>query len=114
MRPPNPSPLPDRRIEDRLAVRIPAFARELGRRPIAVTVTDLSEHGCHLHDCDMKEGASVWVEFASLAPLGARVIWGNGVAAGCCFDEPLGPIRLVLASMSQITERGDGWSSATA
>jgi hypothetical protein len=77
MRPPNPSPLPDRRIEDRLAVRIPAFARELGRRPIAVTVTDLSEHGCHLHDCDMKEGASVWVEFASLAPRGARVIWGT-------------------------------------
>lgn len=104
----------DRRSEDRQAVRIPASAREPGRGPNAVTVTDLSEHGCHLHDCDLREGASVWIEFASLAPLKARVIWGDGMAAGCRFDEPLGPIRLVLAQMSQVTERGDGWDSATA
>jgi hypothetical protein len=78
-------------------VRILAMAREFSRPPTQVLVTDLSEHGCRLSGCALSEGTKVWIEFSSLAPLEAEVIWEGRESAGCRFEEPLGPIQLILA-----------------
>jgi hypothetical protein len=97
------APSPERRSDQRQVVRIDATAREFGRAPIKVIVTDLSEHGCRLSGYGLKEGATIWVEFASMSPLEAHVIWAGDEWVGCRFEKPLGLIRLMLAEMSEPT-----------
>jgi hypothetical protein len=97
---------PERQVADRHAperhkVRIPATARERGRRGGDVAVTHLSEHECRLRGYPLAEGARIWVQFTGLAPVAATVTWTYREVAVCRFDEPLGHIRLALAEVSE-------------
>jgi hypothetical protein len=98
------SSLPERRADERHQVRILATARECGRPPSRVLVTDLSEHGCRISGYALDEGSKVWIEFSSLSPIEAEVIWVSGDTAGCRFEEPLRPIQVILAEMSEAKE----------
>jgi hypothetical protein len=92
----------ERRAEERQAVHIHATVREFSRPPGVVVVTDLSEHGCQLSGYSLSEGATISLEFSTLTPLEAKVIWVRDETVGCRFNLPLGPVRLILAEQSGI------------
>jgi hypothetical protein len=92
----------ERRAEERQAVHIQATVREFSRPPGVVVVTNLSEHGCQLAGYSVIEGATIWLEFSTLTPLEAKVIWVRDHAVGCRFKLPLGPVRLILAEQSGV------------
>jgi hypothetical protein len=92
----------ERRAEERQAVHIQATVREFSRLPSGVVVSNLSEHGCQLSGYSPAEGATLWLEFSTLTPLEAKVIWVRDQTVGCRFKLPLGPVRLILAEQSGI------------
>ena len=69
--------------------------RELGSVAFPARVTDLSPAGCRISGCDLPQRAEIWLTFAALPPLRARVIWSARNECGCQFYRPLGRRELL-------------------
>ena len=71
-----------------------SFSAGLGGAPdrpsSAVTVVDLSTHGCGIEiDSFVQPGARVWIALPGLEPWASRVMWAQDRRAGLAFDRPL-------------------------
>jgi len=91
----------ERRSEKRRACHLMALVREFGRPGKPVRVTNLSEHGCRLQGCDFSVNSELWIKFASVPPIRARVVWAHDDSAGCRFDEPLASVMVALADLGE-------------
>jgi hypothetical protein len=80
----------DQRRFARHQVSLSAGLGAPGRPSSAVTVTDLSTHGCGLEiDSHLDAGSRVWIALPGLEPWASRVIWTQNRRAGLSFDRPL-------------------------
>lgn len=91
--------LSDRRLERRRDCRIIALVREFGRPGKQVAVENLSEHGCRLRGCNFAQNDELWIKFATVPPVKARVVWAHDGLAGCRFHEPLAKVLVALADL---------------
>lgn len=66
------------------------LSSESGRSGSAVTVVDLSTHGCGIEVSGHCEpGSRVWLKLPGLESWPARIVWAQGDRAGLSFDRPL-------------------------
>jgi inactivated superfamily I helicase len=80
----------DQRRYARRPVQISAGLAAPDRASSAVTVVDLSTHGCGIElDSHVEAGARVWIALPGLESWAARVIWAQPGRAGLAFDRPL-------------------------
>ncbi len=89
----------ERRCERRRACHLMALVREFGRPGKPVRVSNLSEHGCRLQGCDFAANSELWIKFADVPPIRAKVMWAHDGAAGCRFYEPLAKVMVALADL---------------
>lgn len=84
-----------RRNAERRPVRLMAKLRQRGAKALEIEVHDLSTHGFQVDTVHViKSGQIVWLQFASLAPLQAKVCWFRDYRIGCAFVAPLYPAVL--------------------
>lgn len=80
----------DRRQVRRVGCRSPAAFRESQRKPVAVSIANLSTHGCVVRDAGAQAvGARCWIALPSLESWEARVAWSNDTHQGLAFSRPL-------------------------
>jgi hypothetical protein len=80
----------DQRRFARHAVSLSAGFGGPGRPSSAVTVTDLSTHGCGIEIAShLDAGARVWIALPGLEPWASRAMWVENGRAGLAFDRPL-------------------------
>ena len=80
----------DQRRFARMAVNVSAGLGAADRPSSAVTVTDLSSHGCGIEvDSHVEPGARVWIRLPGLESWSARVAWARDGRAGLEFDRPM-------------------------
>jgi hypothetical protein len=77
------------RAMPREEVYVPVRVRELGSVAFDARVTDLAAAGCRIRGCDLPQRAEVWLTFAQLPPLRARIAWSARGECGCAFYQPL-------------------------
>jgi hypothetical protein len=76
----------------RYPTKMAAGVRERGRPGGHTVVLDLSATGCRIAARpEFKKGTFLWVRFQTLEPWPAKVVWNDGVFAGCGFERPLHP-----------------------
>lgn len=94
-----------RRVQ-RLALSLPASARERGRSRFAVRIVDLSTHGCRIEiPVGLVAESSIWLSIAGLNAMKSRVVWHRSNFAGLEFDPPMSEAVLdsVLDAHATIT-----------
>ena len=81
----------DRRRFMRHPVNFGAGLAPSNDRPAAaVTVVDLSTHGCGIEVSGHCEpGSRVWLKLPGLESWPSRIVWADGSRAGLSFDRPL-------------------------
>jgi inactivated superfamily I helicase len=80
----------DQRRYARRPVQISAGLGVADRTSSAVTVVDLSTHGCGIElDSHVDAGARVWIALPGLENWAARVMWAQQGRAGLAFDRPM-------------------------
>ena len=80
----------DQRRYARYQVRIGAGMFEAERPTSAITVVDMSTHGCGIETrATLEVGARVWLKLPGLQSWSSRVIWAADDRAGLSFDQPL-------------------------
>jgi hypothetical protein len=80
----------DTRSGRRRVVNFTASVQEADSPLQRLKVSDLSTTGCRLQVAsDLAKDTEVWIKFAGLLPVRARVMWEQGDEAGCEFVEPL-------------------------
>ena len=89
----------DRRRLARAATAVEAVVRQFGGAGVSCQVRDFSPQGCRLHGCSFSPGAEVWIKFAGVDAVRARVVWAHSGLAGCRFGEPLSPLMIALARL---------------
>jgi len=81
----------EHRASERHGTRMEAGVRR-GSIRLPATVTDLSATGFRVAtDEKLPVDSVMWIKLGALAPLMARVVWSDGLAAGCVFAAPLHP-----------------------
>lgn len=94
-----------RRIQ-RLALSLPATAREQGRSRFAVRIVDMSTHGCRIEvPIGLVADANLWLSVAGLAAIESRIVWHKGNFAGLEFNPPMSEAVLdgVLEAHTTVT-----------
>ena len=70
-------------------VSVMVRVRELGSVAFEARVTDLSAAGCRIRGGDLPQRAEIWLTFAALPALRARIVWSERGESGCQFYKPL-------------------------
>ena len=80
----------ERRRVTRIALSLAASLRERGRTAVAVSLVDLSTHGCRIElGSDLEPGSWVWLKLPGLEARYSRIAWCRGCFAGVEFEVPL-------------------------
>ncbi len=80
----------ERRAGDRRDLEMNARAHSFEKRPSRVQVSNLSRRGCQLDaSVHTKIHNLIYLDFAGLPLIGAKVVWMDGYYAGCEFVTPL-------------------------
>lgn len=82
----------ERRAGKRRELAVEARAHSFEKRPCRVHVSNLSPRGCQL-DASSHTGAEglIYLDFAGLPLIGAKIVWQDDYHAGCEFVTPLTP-----------------------
>ena len=81
----------DDRAAPRRLVNFAASLREMGATASKVEILDLSSTGCRIRGCELTEWTEVWLKISGLNAVRGRVVWVDGLDAGCEFQVPLHP-----------------------
>jgi PilZ domain len=85
-----PARIEQRAIERHRVLLQRGTVRRHGKQPVEAELVDLSVYGCRMNaDQSFKMGDRLWLRFSGSQPVAAAVIWADGGALGCRFDEPL-------------------------
>lgn len=80
----------DRREVHRISCRSPAAFRESQRKPVEVSIENLSTHGCVVRNLGSQAvGARCWIALPTLESWEARVAWTSATHEGLAFARPL-------------------------
>jgi len=80
----------DRRQVRRIGCRSPAAFRESQRKPVGVTIDNLSTHGCAVRNAGSQVvGARCWIALPSLESWEARIAWSSDTHHGLAFSRPM-------------------------
>lgn len=80
------------RIEERVPLSADASIRRAGRDGYRVRLFDITRTGCKVEFVERpKQGELLWVKFACLEPVEARVRWVEGFYGGLEFVRPIYP-----------------------
>ena len=80
----------DRRQVRRIACRSSAAYRESHRKPVDVTIDNLSTHGCAVRNAGSQVvGARCWIALPSLESWEARIAWSSDTHHGLAFSRPM-------------------------
>ncbi|MDE0878669.1 MAG: PilZ domain-containing protein [Sphingomonas bacterium] len=81
----------ERRDDARYAVDVKrATVSQHGDQPSAAALIDISAYGCRLAATLVPDpGERLWLRFAGRPAIAATLVWQEGEALGCRFDEPL-------------------------
>ena len=101
----------DRRRVRRIGCRSSAAFRESQRKPVDVTIDNLSIHGCAVRNAGSQAvGSRCWIALPSLESWEARIAWSSETQHGLAFSRPM---HRAVAEMF-IARRNGGlpWSGA--
>jgi PilZ domain-containing protein len=80
----------ERRGDERRDLEVTARAHSFEMRPYRVQVSNLSRNGCQLDaSIRSKVDGQLYLDFAGLPLIGARIVWMDDYYAGCEFVNPL-------------------------
>ena len=80
----------DRRQVRRIGCRSSAAYRESQRKPVDVSISNLSTHGCAVrHAGPQVVGARCWIALPSLESWEARIAWSTDTHHGLAFSRPM-------------------------
>ncbi|RED16587.1 PilZ domain-containing protein [Parasphingopyxis lamellibrachiae] len=98
----------ERRSGERRDLAVDARAHSFEKRPCRVHVSNLSPRGCQLDaSSHTKIQGLIYLDFAGLPLIGAKIVWLDEYHAGCEFVTPLTPDEFEVLSQSD-------WSSEPA
>lgn len=96
----------ERRNGKRRDLELSARAHSFEKRPSRVHVSNLSRRGCQLDaSIHTKIDGLIYLDFASLPLIGAKVVWMDGYYAGCEFVAPLTDQEFRILSQSDWSTR---------
>ena len=80
----------DRRQVRRIGCHSSAAFRESQRRPVDVSIANLSTHGCAVRNVGSPVvGARCWIALPSLESWEARIAWSSDTHHGLAFSRPM-------------------------
>lgn len=80
----------ERRLSEREDLSVWARAHYFERRPLTLTIMNVSESGFQIELSEYLEiGSTIFVQLHGLQLLAAKIVWIDGNIAGCEFHIPL-------------------------
>ena len=104
----------ERRADARRGIEVEARAHSFETRPYRVQVSNLSRNGCQF-DASMycKVHGQIYLDFAGLPLIGAKIVWMDGYYTGCEFVSPLTDAEFQILMQSDWRTGDRGYCVAT-